>query len=84
MFIILCILITKKDTTLNNSVISFHEMLLVKSISQLEVEIGNLNESLLLPENCSDYVKIMDIQNLIDEKNSELDKLTQEWFDLSE
>ena len=57
---------------------------LEKTIDELESEIKVLTDSLLSPENCSDFKKILEIQNLIDEKNVELENLMTQWLSLSE
>ncbi len=57
---------------------------LEKQISQLENEIKELEKSLQNPDICSDYQKILEIQNVIDEKNISLEKLMEEWFILGE
>lgn len=55
-----------------------------KSIEQLEVEIKELQNSMQSPEICSDFIKILEIQKIIDEKNIQRETLMNEWFLLSE
>ena len=57
---------------------------LEKTIENLEMEIKELSDSLLSPEICSDFKKILEIQQLIDEKNIELENFMVQWLSLSE
>lgn len=52
-------------------------------IQVLEKDIKELNERLESPEVCSDYIKIMEIQEEIDQKTSELEKAMEEWLNLN-
>ena len=57
---------------------------LEKKIEQLGNDIQQTQKLMELPENCSDYVKVMEYQSIIDIKNQELESLMTEWMDLSE
>lgn len=57
---------------------------LERLIDEIEREIAELSERFNDPDLCSDYVKVLEIQSIIDEKNSELEKYTEEWYNLSE
>lgn len=52
-------------------------------IQELENEIKELREKLERPEICSDYIKLMEIQEVIDEKSVELEKLMEEWMTIN-
>lgn len=52
-------------------------------IQQLENDIQTLNEHLQSPEVCCDYIKVMEIQEKIDNKSTELEKLMEEWFEIN-
>ena len=52
---------------------------LERKIEELETQISMLESQMCLPEVCSDYIKVMDIQSQIDEKNKELEMLMEEW-----
>ena len=56
---------------------------LEKEIEKLELEIAELYKKMELPEVCSDYVKIMEYQEIIDGKNVELEKFMNEWLALN-
>lgn len=51
-----------------------------RQINELENEIKSLQQSLEDPNIFSDYVKLMEIQSIIDNKNKDIEKLTDEWF----
>lgn len=53
---------------------------LEKKISELENEIKEISLNFERPEIFSDYVKVMEFQKQIEEKNTEIEKLTEEWF----
>jgi len=57
---------------------------LEKNITILEEEIKELSLNFENPDICSDYVKLMEIQKELDNKNIELEKLMTEWLILSE
>ena len=57
---------------------------LEKQIADIETEIKELKQSLDNPEICSDYVRIMEIQNQIDNKNQELESVMENWLNLCE
>ena len=57
---------------------------LEKQIADIEDEIQKLKQSLEDPEICSNYVKIMEIQKNIDEKNIELENIMETWLNLCE
>lgn len=56
---------------------------LESKIQELEKEIKELNQTLESPEVCSDYIKIMEIQEQIDNKSFELEKSMEEWLKLN-
>ena len=53
---------------------------LEKKISELENEIKEISLNFERPEIFSDYIKVMEFQKQIEEKNTEIEKLTEEWF----
>ena len=53
-----------------------------RQISTLEEEIKEISKNFENPEVFSDYKKLMEFQKQIEEKNSEIEKLTEEWFSL--
>ena len=53
-----------------------------RQISSLEEEIKEISKNFENPEVFSDYKKLMEFQKQIEEKNSEIEKLTEEWFSL--
>ncbi len=53
-----------------------------RQISALEEEIKEISKNFENPEVFSDYKKLMEFQKQIEEKNSEIEKLTEEWFSL--
>lgn len=57
---------------------------LERQIEEKELEISTLKQTLENPNICSDYLKIMEIQEQIDEKNLVLENIMQEWLNLSE
>ena len=57
---------------------------LEKQISDIELEIQELKRSLEDPDICSDYIKIIEIQNQIDNKNKELELAMESWLNLCE
>ena len=57
---------------------------LEKNIELLEKEISELNELMGSPDVCSDYVKIMEIQEIIDAKSAELEENMNTWLEISE
>ncbi len=52
-------------------------------IQQLEEDIKLLNKELHNPDICCDYIKVMDIQEKIDNKSIELEKLMEEWVEIN-
>ena len=52
-------------------------------IQEIENEIKKLNEKIWSPEICSDYIKVMEIQEKIDNKSAELEKLMEEWLKIN-
>ena len=57
---------------------------LERKIEQLENEIKEISLNFEKPEVCCDYVQLMELQKQIDQKHTELEQLTSEWFALSE
>lgn len=53
-------------------------------IEELDGKIKQLEESLQLPENVSDYQKILEITSLLEETRIQQQSLTEEWESLSE
>ena len=53
-----------------------------RQISALEEEIKEISKNFENPEVFSDYKKLMEFQKQIEEKNGEIEKLTEEWFSL--
>lgn len=53
-------------------------------IEQKELDIKSLESEMLSPENCSDFVKLEQLQNKIQEINNEIEELMIEWEELSE
>ena len=51
-----------------------------KRIAELEKEIKEISINFEKPEVFTDYVKLMEFQKQIEEKNKEIEKLTEEWF----
>ena len=52
-------------------------------IQELENEIKELNSELDNPEICSDYIRLMEIQEKIDNKSIDLERLMEEWFKIN-
>ena len=50
---------------------------------QLENDIADLNAQLQSPDICCDYIKVMEIQEKIDNKSIELEKLMEEWVEIN-
>ena len=57
---------------------------LERNIETLETEITELNNLVASPEVCSDYIKIMEYQEIIDEKSKTLEKFMEEWLEITE
>ena len=57
---------------------------LEKQITDIEIEIQELKKSLEDPEICSNYIKIMEIQSQIDNKNNELESIMESWLIICE
>ncbi|MBR2908971.1 MAG: ABC-F family ATP-binding cassette domain-containing protein [Clostridia bacterium] len=57
---------------------------LERNIETLETEITELNNLIVSPEVCSDYIKIMEYQEIIDEKSKTLEKFMEEWLEITE
>jgi ATP-binding cassette subfamily F protein 3 len=53
-------------------------------IEQKELDIKSFESEMLSPENCSDFVKLEQLQNKIQEINNEIEELMIEWEELSE
>ena len=56
---------------------------LERNINSLEQEIEELNNIIMSPDVCSDYIKVMEYQEIIDAKQQELEKQMEEWLNLS-
>ena len=56
---------------------------LESKIQQLENDIADLNAQLHSPDICCDYIKVMEIQEKIDNKSIELEKLMEEWVEIN-
>ncbi len=56
---------------------------LESKIQQLEENIKILNKELESPDVCCDYIKVMEIQQKIDNNSQELEKLMEEWINLN-
>jgi len=52
-------------------------------IEGLEKDIQQLKLSQQEPDVCCDYIKLMEIQQVIDDKSSELEKLMEEWLTIN-
>lgn len=52
-------------------------------IEQKELEIKSLEAEMLLPDNCSNFVKLEELQNKIQSVNGEIEELMVEWETLS-
>ena len=57
---------------------------LEKLIEELEKEISAMEENFSNEEVASDYIKVLEIQKQIDEKNVLLEQYTEEWYNLTE
>lgn len=54
-----------------------------KEISALETEILVLSDEYKNPDICSDFVKLMEIETAIVSRQTKIEKLTEEWFELT-
>lgn len=54
-----------------------------KEISALETEILVLSDEYINPDICSDFVKLMEIETAIVSRQTKIEKLTEEWFELT-
>ncbi len=54
-----------------------------KEISALETEILVLSDEYKNPDICSDFVKLMEIETAIISRQTKIEKLTEEWFELT-
>lgn len=54
-----------------------------KEISALETEILVLSDEYKNPDICSDFVKLMEIETAIVTRQTKIEKLTEEWFELT-
>ena len=54
-----------------------------KDYNKNEKDIKQLKLSQESPEYCCDYIKLMEIQQVIDDKSSELEKLMEEWLTIN-
>lgn len=52
-------------------------------IQEIEKDIKILRAEMESEEICSDYIKLMEIQEMIDNKSNELEKLMEEWFNIN-
>lgn len=52
-------------------------------IEQKELDIKSLEEEMLLPDNCSDFVKLQELQDKIQVINNEIEELMIEWETLN-
>ena len=53
-------------------------------ISNIEKEIEEIKEILKTPEVCSDYIRIMEYEKEMEEKNQLLEELMFNWYSLSD